>query len=233
MTNKPLLRLLNPNTNNATTAMMAAIANEVAGARGAFLGQTMTSGPAIITNEPALRAAAVQIIDAGLAAEREYFDGILISGFGDPGLAELKDRIAIPVTGIAEASMAEAGAQGRRFSIVTTTPHLRSAIISAAQRYGHDRNLASIRITAGDAEAIMSDAEALSQALLHLCVEAVGQDGAQAIIIGGGPLAAAARAISGELPVPIIEPVAAGARLALDRALSGTSPRKLAGGALD
>ena len=218
MTKQFRLRLLNPNTNAATTAMMEAIANDAGGAGAEFLGQTMTSGPAIITDETALRAAAPQIVLAGMTAQQENFDGILISGFGDPGLAELKARIAIPVTGIAEASMAEASAHGRRFSVVTTTPHLRNAIIAAARRYGHENSLTSVRITSGDAETLMNDTNALPKALLRLCLEAVQQDGAQAIVIGGGPLAAAARAIAGDVSVPVIEPVAAGARLALRRA---------------
>ena len=40
----------------------------------------------------------------------------------------------------------------------------------------------------------MADPVALEQALLRACEAAVREDGAQAIVIGGGPLAVAARA---------------------------------------
>lgn len=215
MTNRLRLRLLNPNTNAATTAMMTALANEEGGAQAEFVGQTMTSGPAVITDETALHAAAAQIEQAGMAAEREGFDGVLIAGFGDPGLLALRGRIAIPATGIAEAGMAEAGAAGRRFSVVTTTPRLKRAILEAARRYGHGGGLVSIRITDGDPLTVMNDADALPAALLKLCEQAAREDGAQAVVIGGGPLAAAARLIAGDVCVPIVEPVAAGARLAM------------------
>lgn len=219
MTRPLRLRLLNPNTNAATTAMMTALANQEGGGEADFTGQTMASGPAIITDETALHAAAAQIEQAGMEAERACFDGVLIAGFGDPGLLALRDRVAIPVTGIAEAGMGEAGAAGRRFSIVTTTPRLKLAIFEAARRYGHGDALVSVRITPGDPLTVMSDAAALPAALLKLCEQAAREDGAQAIVIGGGPLAAAARIIAGELAVPIVEPIAAGARLAMRRAL--------------
>jgi len=49
--------------------------------------------------------------------------------------------------------------------------------------------------------------------------------GAEAILIGGGPLAAAAPAVAAALPVPVIEPVAAGARLLAAR-MAAASPRQ-------
>jgi len=216
---RPRLCLLNPNANAATTAMMTAIANEAAQGQALFVGQTMASGPSIITDEQALEAAGPQIVAAGRAAAASGCAGILISGFGDPGLEALRRAIAIPVTGIAEASMAVASAGGRRFSVVTTTPNLMAAITRTAERYGCLDALASLRITPGDAEETMSDPEALARALLALCHDAVAIDGAQAIIIGGGPLAIAARTIAHDIPVPLIEPVDAGAALALRRAL--------------
>ena len=57
----------------------------------------------------------------------------------------------------------------------------------------------------------------LAGALRDQCLRAVAEDGAQAIVIGGGPLALAARAIEHDVGVPLIEPVSAGARLAARR----------------
>lgn len=218
----PRLCLLNPNTNAATTAIMTAIANEVATGKALFIGRTMEHGPAIITDESSLGAAGPQIVSAGIDAAATGYAGILISGFGDPGREPLKQNIAIPVTGIAEASMAAASAGGRRFSVVTTTPLLTEAIRRSAACYGCLDLLTSVRITAGEAEKTMRDPDFLAQALLGLCHDSIESDGAQAIVIGGGPLAVAARRIAQDVPVPLIEPVAAGAALALARVLDGT-----------
>lgn len=218
------LCLINPNTNVATTNMMTAIANEAARGQALFVGRTMEMGPPIITNEQSLLAAAPQVVAAGSLAAATGFAGVLISGFGDPGLQALRQSISIPVTGIAEASMAIASAGGRRFSIVTTTPDLKDAISMAAMRYGCDRLLASVRITPGEAEDIMGEPDLLAMELLELCRTAISTDGAEAIIIGGGPLAVAARRIAPELSVPLIEPVEAGACCAIARVRSGQLP---------
>ena len=67
----------------------------------------------------------------------------------------------------------------------------------------------------------METPEQLEAALLAACEQAVDLDGAQAIVIGGGPLARAARALARRLPVPVIDPVQAAVR----RACAGVSAR--------
>ena len=64
----------------------------------------------------------------------------------------------------------------------------------------------------------MRQPESLLDALARACDEAVRLDGAQALVIGGGPLARAARALRHRVAVPLIEPVPAAVRLALARA---------------
>ena len=55
-------------------------------------------------------------------------------------------------------------------------------------------------------------------ALLQACRLAVDRDGAQAIVIGGGPLAHAAQAIGAALQLRVVDPVRAAVRLACTRA---------------
>ncbi len=111
--------------------------------------------------------------------------------------------------------MAEAATGGRRFAVVTTTPDLVDSISQSAEAYGHAGRFLGTELTEGDVTALTNDPARLPHALLAACQRAITQRGAEAIVIGGGPLAVAARAISGELPVPIIEPVPASVRLAM------------------
>jgi len=212
---KPLGRiaLLNPNTSAATTEAMLAIARNAAGALLSIEGRTAPWGAPLITTEAMLASAAAVVAQIGPEIAAEGFDAIVIAGFGDPGLEALRSVVDIPVTGIAEASMAEAAAGGRRFSVVTTTPDLAESIRASATRYGHADRLVSVRITEGDTISVMSDAKRLENALRATCAQAI-EDGAQSIVIGGGPLAAAAVAIARNAPVPVIEPVGAGVRQA-------------------
>jgi len=213
----PRIVLLNPNTDRKVTRMMVEVASETLGTEFELDGRTVPFGSPIVTTPASLADAARHVVRTVKTLKNEAFSAIIISGFGDPGLGELKGMLSIPAVGIAEASMAEAAYGGRRFSIVTTTPHLKSSIEDTAARYGHAALLASVRITPGDAEETMADPLFLQCALLDACRIAHEKDGAEAIVIGGGPLAISARAIAAEVPVPLIEPVEAGARLAVSR----------------
>lgn len=206
------LLLANPNTNVATTAAMLAVARGAAPEGVAVEGATAQSGAALITDEPALTAAATAV--AALLHPRAVrgCSGVIVAAFGDPGLDALRRTLGVPVTGIAEAAMAEAAAHGR-FAVVTTTPALVAAIAGTAARYGHGASFGGVRLTPGDPQALMQDPARLQDALASACAEAV-QDGAAAIVIGGGPLATAARALQGQFPVPLVEPVPAAVRLA-------------------
>lgn len=212
------IALLNPNSNAQTTARMLEIARQAAPKGFDFEGFTASAGPPIILDEPALLAAEAGIVDAGEALSGGDYAGLLVCGFGDPGVEALRARVALPVTGLAEAGLQAAAAAAPRFSIVTTTPALEAAIRRRAVALGHGAALVAIRITPGDPAAVMGDAARLDAALAALCAAAIEEDGAGAILVGGGPLAAAALRLAPHVPVPLIDPVSAAARLACRRA---------------
>ncbi len=208
------LALLNPNTNSDTTRLMAELARGALPHEFTVSAYTMETGPKVVSNEAELAEAASQVIDRARLLEKEGADAILVSGFGDPGVKELKAELSIPVTGIAEAGIAAAANKGRKFSIITTTDQLKASITQTVEYYGYKDHFASIRITAGDMHATMANLKLLESALMdtaRLCLE---HDGAQVLLVGGGPLAPAARELADKLPYPIIEPVRAGALLA-------------------
>jgi Asp/Glu/hydantoin racemase len=206
--------LVNPNTSAATTAAMAAIAEEEAAGRAEVEGVTAHIGAPLITDLGALAVAAGAVV--ALAPALAGADAVIVAAFGDPGLDELRGQLPCPVTGIAEAGMAEAGVGGRRFAVATTTPALRDVIAATAARHGHDA-FAGTWTTPGDPTALTADANALVRALDAACRAAIAEGGAEAVVIGGGPLARAARVLAGTLPVPLIEPVPAAVRLSLVR----------------
>jgi allantoin racemase len=215
------LILLNPNTNDTTTAAMVRIAQDQAGQRARIEGRTAPFGAALITSPATLDLAehAIGAMAPGLAGA----GGVIVAAFGDPGLDALRAGLRCHVTGIAEAGMAEAAAGGRRFAVVTTTPDLRVRIAQTAARHGH-AGFVGTWVTPGDPVSLMSDPQALLAALDAACRAAIDEGGAQALVIGGGPLAMAARALAGRLPVPLIEPVPAAVRLALARGLCRMTP---------
>lgn len=219
------LLLVNPNTNRATTAQMVAIAAESAGPTAAIIGLTARSGASLIVDEAHLLTAARAVECLAPAMLAEQCDGVIVSAFGDPGLDALRARLEIPVTGIAEAAMREASAGGRRFAVVTTTPQLVASIEATARRLGHEQACLGVLVTPHDPVRLMRDPEALEAALASACELAIANLPVDAIIIGGGPLAAATRRLRSYIGVTLVEPIPAAVRLATLRYRDGDQRR--------
>jgi len=211
------LALINPNTNAETTTAMVEIAREAAAGKAEIVGFTASFGQALITTPDALAESARAVM--ALAPElKGKFDGVIVAAFGDPAILSLKDALECPVTGIAEAGMLKAEEKGRAFAVVTTTPKLVEAIAAAADGYGHRESFRGVRITPGDPAEVMADPDRLLRALKIACEEAISRLGAEAVVIGGGPLARVARALKSLFSIPIIEPVPEAVHLAILRA---------------
>ena len=198
--------LINPNSSQATSAMMQAIAQRAAGDVMAVTVVTATRSPAMIVTEQDLQASAAEVVKIGMRHAADCA-GIVVSAFGDPGLDDLRDRVDLPVTGICEASMQAAAQGGRSFGVATTTPLLVDAIAGRAAALGLAQQLTGIRTTAGDPVALSSDKVALTQALGEMVEACIAADGAEAVIIGGGPLGEAAGTLQAQYATPVISPI--------------------------
>jgi allantoin racemase len=197
--------LVNPNTSHAITADMVEIARGAAPAGVRISGLTVRFGAPLITDEAALDEAARAVL--ALAPELGEADGVIVSAFGDPGADALSERLARPVVGIAEASMRAAARDGRRFAVVTTTPLLVPSILQRSARIGLGQLCGGVLTTPGDPAALMAKPGDLERALHELAERAVAELDAEAIIVGGGPLARVGTALRARLSVPVIEPI--------------------------
>lgn len=211
------LLLANPNTNTATTDRMVEIARDAAPEAVEIIGTTAEFGASLITTPEALEVAADWLCRRIASIDLASFDGLIVAAFGDPALDRLRAAAACPVTGIAEAAIMEAARDDRRFAIVTTTPDLVGSISALISRYGFAGNYAGAYLTAADPHVLMRDPDELVAQLAACCTSATA-DGAEAVIIGGGPLASAARRIAAGLEIPVIEPIPCAVKLALERA---------------
>jgi allantoin racemase len=212
------IALLNPNTSERATQQMLTSAWSVAPFGVHIEGRTVLHGQDLITNAEALALAAQAVLETVPALVAEGFDAIIVAGFGDPGVAELRQRLAVPVVGLGEAGMAEAASGGLRYAIVTVTPDLHERLVAAAHAAAPADQFTGVRYTRGDSDSLMRDPERLQAALLLACEEAIALDGAQAIVIGGGPLAFAAAALAAQLQLRVVNPVCAAVRHVCSRA---------------
>jgi len=204
--------LINPNSSTATTEMMVKIANGEAPAGCRVTGRTALGGPSMIVNERELEAAAGEVLKVWREADGAHWSGVIVSAFGDPGIDLVRANAQVPVVGIAEASMREASEGKRRFGIATVTPDLVAPIEQRARALGLLGLYTGIRLTPGDPRELAAHPQALEEALARAVQRCIEEDGAQAVIIGGGPLGQAALALAPRFRVPVIAPISAAMR---------------------
>ena len=159
------IALLNPNTNTQSTALMMASARAALPAGVTIVGHTVPTGEAFIASPAALDHAAQAVEAYGLQLAKGGFDAVIVAGFGDPGVAALRQRLTIPVIGLGEAGIAEAAHGGLRYAIVTVTPALHDSLLAAALAIAPAAQLAGIRYTEGPLGQVMHSASSLQAAL--------------------------------------------------------------------
>ncbi|MBE9635280.1 aspartate/glutamate racemase family protein [Salipiger mangrovisoli] len=191
---------MNPNSNAATTRTMCGIAGRVLPR---VSGWTAPEGPALITSAQALHQAAIQVAAAQL---EPGISGVIVSAFGDPGLEALSARLRVPVVGIGSAAARAAAAEGRAFAVVTHTPGLETSIDALMNNAGSAGRYLGTYLADGDPIELSGDPEKLDAALLY-AAKLAHRDGAEAVIIGGGPLGEAADRLADHAPCILVSPI--------------------------
>lgn len=202
-----MILLMNPNSSVATTDTMVAIARR-------FLpevtGWTAPAGPELLISMAYLTEAAALVAQADLP---KTLRGVIVSAFGDPGRAALAAKLPVPVVGIGQAAALAACAGGRRFAVATHTPGLVTGIDALMRSYAAVEYLGTF-LAEGDPLELSKDPQRLDAALLSAMMRA-HDAGAEAVIIGGGPLGEAAERLRPFAPCALIAPIPEAARLML------------------
>lgn len=203
------LLVLNPNTSEAVTRMLGAHVQREVGPEIAVEAVTARFGAPYIADEASYAVAGHAALDAWQAQAAP--GAVLIGCFGDPGLFALRECSAAPVTGLAEASFAEAAAHGR-FAIVTGGARWEPMLRRLALTLGYERFLAGIHTVAPTGAQLAADPESALSLLAVACSDAARRFDARAVIVGGAALAGWAAQLQPQSHVPLIDSVAAGAR---------------------
>ncbi|MBP2351822.1 Asp/Glu/hydantoin racemase [Kribbella aluminosa] len=232
----PTVVLVNPNTNAQTTAMMTELVRpELAAAGLTVEGITVAHGPRMLADPVVLAAAEAHVVDAvrrRLAVDRadhgqprdDEVVGVIVAAIGDPGRDRLEDELELPVIGIGQASILAAARGGRRFGMATSTPLLAGSLTALVARWGHSDTFTGVRLTESEPLVLAADPERQFHELA-VAVRACAADGAEAVIIAGGPLSGTARRLAELNLTPIVEPLPTAAALALTDLRSRRSRR--------
>jgi Asp/Glu/hydantoin racemase len=214
--------VVNSNTTPSVTDRIAAAARAAASAGTQIAAVTAPFGlPLIVTRADWLVAGPATL--AALAAHRGTYDAAVIACFGDPGLDAAKEIFDVPVLGISEAAFHAAAMLGRRFGVVSFTAALRPMFEDCLAHHGLGARCAGFRMGppfSGDPGRV---AEERLDLIAALCAESVEKDGAEAVILAGGPLAGIAPLLQPRVAVPLVDGTQAAVRLA--EAMAGLVPR--------
>jgi allantoin racemase len=176
------------------------------------LAVTAPRGPSSIESAADTVVAAAEV--AGMVRAHPDVDAYLIACFGDPGLHAARELAAVPVVGIGEAAYIAAGLAAGRFAVITTLrrgiPELEDSIAAhgAAARCAC---VLALDIPVAEQGAAFPDT---TDAIVAAARRAVGEHGADALILACGGMADVARAVRDAVGVPVCDGVGFGAVLA-------------------
>lgn len=213
------LLIVNPNTSHATNLRIRAVAASLVTECDELEVLSAPSGIELIESVAQSMATIPAVLSVVEERHREV-DAIIIAAFSDPGLSQARRAARCPVFGISESAMRAAARIADRFAIITLNAELRDAIAANAEAYGYAEPLTGVRILPWSVATVSADPAAYREAFAEACKRAVAEDGAGAVIIGGGPLSGIADAVAGELTVPVLD----GVRCAVEMALASGKP---------
>lgn len=212
--------LVNPNMTQAMTDSMATVARRVAEGRAEIVPLTAPRGfPYIASLAEAQVAGAITL--EMIAENLDGIDAVVIAAFGDPGLGGAKQLFDLPVVGMAEAAVMTAAMLGERFSIVTFSPVMTRWYTDCVLATGLGGRFTGVRTPALHEGDVGNAAQEKRSDLVALARQAVVQDGADVVILGGAPLAGLAPEIDADIPAVVIDPIASAVAQAMTLAAMG------------
>lgn len=205
--------LINPNTTPSITDLVLKTAQGFASPGTKLRAVSGAFGPRYIASRVGYAIAGHAAVDA-FANDRGPKDAVVLACFGDPGLAALKEISDVPVVGMADASILQACALGKRFSIVTGGERWKEMLEEFVASQGLSARLASVRTVAPTGADIARNPKAAMALLAKGCTACAREDGADVVILGGAGLAGLAAKLKGKVDVPLLDGVAAAISLA-------------------
>ena len=204
---------INPNATRSMTDGIVKVARAaLPDAR--ITGLTNVDGPPSIEGAGDGEAALPGVLALLDQAESAGAAAIVIACFDDTGLEEARRAAACPVLGIGQASYTMAGLWGRRFSVITSQEVSVPVIEDNIARQGFAAHCASVRAVGLPVLTIDEGAPETVARIADRIDTARTQDGADCALLGCAGMGAMADALAERSAIPVIDGIAASARLA-------------------
>lgn len=171
------------------------------------------------------------VADAGIRAEEEGYDAVIMDSASDSALYVLRARLSIPVLGPGLVSYATAIMLGKRFAIIAMLEEHAHLYEKTLDTYHLWEKCASIRAANLDSDyesLFTGDREAAYAALTDVGRAAVEEDGADTIVLGSTTMHQAGEYMNAHLGVPVINPGPVAIKMAETLVQLGLSHSKVA-----
>ncbi len=218
------LLIVNPNTTASMTAKIEQAARAVAAAETVISAVHPESGPVSIEGYYD-EAFAVPGLVAQIRAHPQA-DAVIVACFDDTGLDAARCITDVPVVGIGEAAFHLASLVSAKFAVITTLARSIAALEHNLHKYGLAARCAGVRaaeVAVLELEDPASDARARISTEIQ---KALGDDRADAIVLGCAGMADLAKALGEEHGVPVIDGVSGAVKLAESLAALGLTTSK-------
>jgi allantoin racemase len=203
------LHVINPNTTQAMTDKIAAAARAMAVPGTEIVASQPEFGPVSIEGYYDEAFAVPGMLMRIREADAQGVDGHIIACFDDTGLDAARSVAMAPVIGIGEAAFHMAMLVASRFAVVTTLPLSIVPIEHNLMRYGLASRCARVR-AAGVPVLALEQRNAAACGLISGEIDkAIGEDHAEAIVLGCAGMADLAAELSRKHGLPVIDGVAA------------------------
>ncbi|MBC9209074.1 aspartate/glutamate racemase family protein [Roseomonas aerophila] len=199
--------LLNGNTDTAMTARMAALADTALPRLGlpavTLVAATARFGARYIASRAAAAIAGHAVLEA-VAQHQGQVDAVAIACFGDPGLAAAREISAVPVTGMADASLDLALEMAPRVALLTGGTAWVPMLEEFCLLRGLGRDRVRVHAVTPTGDMIAREPERALGLLADAAAQAVAQ-GAGVVVLGGAGLAGLVPRLQPLVAVPVLD----------------------------
>lgn len=202
---------VNPNTSTVMTEAIGAVARQVASPGTEVIAWNPARGPDAIENHLDETRAAGHLLDLleGVRDGPMRIDGVAIACYGDPGLDAARELLAVPVVGIAEASMLLACTVGHRFGIVAASERARPLMIDVVSRNGLTHRLGGVAAAGLGVLDIVGDPSGAFDSVRTAARRLIEQSHVEVICLGCAAMGHMVEQLREDLGVPVIDGVQA------------------------
>jgi allantoin racemase len=206
------LLLINGNTTQAITERCAAAARVAARPDTEIVPLTARRGPAIIGTQAENALASAAVIEL-LAEHATSADAALIAISFDTALDGAREAAPFPVVGMTEAALHTAALLGGPIGFIGPVPRVLNVYRGVVERTGLASRIAGYRPLDMRPQDFADPANLVAP-VAKLANELIEQDHAESIVVAGAALAGLIDKVQADVPVPVVDGIAAGVVLA-------------------